>query len=203
MKNAILVHGWNSKEEYFGEEFPSPSNSHWFPWLQKQLLIIEIQTQTPEMPLPYKPQYGLWKAGFENFKPENADILVGHSCGGGFLTRWLSESKTSHETVVLVAPWLDPYREETTDFFEFEIDTTLTSRIANFHLFVSSDDEESIANSLLTITTALPSIKVHHFENKGHFITETIGTIFPELLEAILKIQTSCFNNWDNLSRTS
>lgn len=187
MKNAILVHGWKNKAEYFSEEFPSPSNNNWFPWLQKQLLIQEIHTQTPEMPKPYIPQYTLWKAEFEKFKPECADILVGHSCGGGFLTRWLSESKSSHETVVLVAPWLDPFREETTDFFEFEIDTTLTERISNFHIFVSSDDEESIANSLNTITTALPNIKVHHFENKGHFTTETIGTTFPELLETILK----------------
>lgn len=185
MKNAIIVHGWNSTTEYFSDAL-SPSNRHWLPWLQKQLLTKGILTQTPEMPQPYKPQYDLWKAEFEKFKPESANILVGHSCGGGFLTRWLSESKSSHETVVLVAPWLDPFREETTDFFEFEIDTTLPNRIANFHLFVSSDDEESIANSLNTITTALPSIKVHHFENKGHFTTETIGTTFPELLETIL-----------------
>ena len=186
MKNAILVHGWNNKAEYFGEEFPSPSNSHWFPWLQKQLLMKGILAQTPEMPQPYQPQYGLWKTEFEKFQPDSADILVGHSCGGGFLTRWLSENKSSHETVILVAPWLDPFREETTDFFEFEIDTSLTERITNFHIMVSSDDEESIANSTASITDAIPNIKVHSFTNKGHFITETIGTTFPELLETIL-----------------
>lgn len=187
MKNAILVHGWNNRAEYFGEEFPSPSNSNWFPWVQKQLLIKGIQTQTPEMPQPYKPDYNLWKLEFEKFNPKNADILVGHSCGGGFLTRWLSESKTNHETVVLIAPWIDPFREETTDFFEFEIDKNLTQRISNFHLLVSSDDEDSIATSLITITTALPKIEVHRFTDKGHFITETIGTTFPELLAIILE----------------
>lgn len=116
MKNAIIVHGWNSKSEYFDEGELSPSNRHWIPWLQKQLLVKGIQTQTPEMPLPYKPQYDLWKNEFEKLEPEKANILVGHSCGGGFLTRWLSENKTSHDQIILVAPWLDPYREETTDF---------------------------------------------------------------------------------------
>jgi len=188
MKTAILLHGMPSKKEFYDESTPSMSNKHWVPWLQNQLLIRDIFAQTPEMPIPYKPQYDLWKNEFEKLKPEEVDILVGHSCGGGFLTRWLSENKTKHETVVLVAPWLDPYSEDTIDFFDFEIDKELTTRIPNLHIFVSSDDEESITDSLETITKALPDVKVHSFTDKGHFCFDDLGgEAFPELLGVILK----------------
>jgi hypothetical protein len=39
MKNAVLIHGMPSKDEYFDPSAPSLSNAHWFPWLQKQLII--------------------------------------------------------------------------------------------------------------------------------------------------------------------
>lgn len=38
-KSAIILHGMPSKEEYFSPAYASPSNSHWLPWLQKNLLI--------------------------------------------------------------------------------------------------------------------------------------------------------------------
>ena len=60
MKTAILIHGTCDEEEYFSDLYPSLSNSHWFPWLQKQLLIKGIFTQTPEMPDAYKPDYEKW-----------------------------------------------------------------------------------------------------------------------------------------------
>lgn len=188
MKTAILLHGMPSKKDFYDESIPSMSNKHWVPWLQNQLLVRDIFTQTPEMPIPYKPQYDLWKNEFERLKPEEVDILVGHSCGGGFLTRWLSANKTKHETVVLVAPWLDPYRRYTTDFFDFEIDKELTKRIPNLHIFVSSDDEEGITDSVHTIVTQLPRVKVHNFTDKGHFCFDDLGgEAFPELLGVILK----------------
>lgn len=187
MKTAILLHGMPSKEEFYDKSIPSMSNQHWIPWLQNQLLVRDIFTQTPEMPIPYKPQYDLWKKEFEKLKPEEVNILVGHSCGGGFLLRWLSENKTSHETVALVAPWLDPDREYTTDFFDFEIDKELTKRILNLHIFVSSDDEKGIADSLIIIKKSLTEAKTHSFIDKGHFCFNDLGgEAFPELLEVLI-----------------
>lgn len=84
MKRAVVVHGTCDDEEYFSDKYPSLSNSHWFPWLQKQLLMKNIFTQTPEMPEAYKPDYEKWKKEFERFLP--ADILIGHSCGGGLFS---------------------------------------------------------------------------------------------------------------------
>ncbi len=57
MKTAIIVHGMPPKEEYFNSAYPSQSNKHWIPWIQKQLILNGILAQTPEMPEPYDPDY--------------------------------------------------------------------------------------------------------------------------------------------------
>lgn len=188
MKNAIILHGTCSEQEYLDSQSPPLSSNHWLPWLQKQLLISGIHARTPQMPEAYKPDYGMWKTEFEMNIDKDVKILVGHSCGGGFLTRWLSENTRSFETVVLVAPWLDPDRVKTTDFFNFEIDTNLPSRIKNFSLFISKDDDKDILESVEMIKSKIPSIKLYEFEDKGHFIIEeSKRNDFPELLEVIIR----------------
>ena len=118
MPNALLIHGCCDEDEYFNEQVPSPSNSHWFPWLQKQLLMCGIETQTPEMPVPYRPDYASWRKEFERFDVGPDTVLVGHSCGGGFLVRWLSEHPVKISQLILIAPWLDPNHRKTIDFFD-------------------------------------------------------------------------------------
>lgn len=189
MKNAILLHGTCGKEEYYSDEYPSLSNSHWFPWLQKQLLIRDIPTATPEMPHAYMPDYEVWKQEFQRFDITPETILVGHSCGGGFLVRWLSEhTEVKVGKVVLVAPWLDPDNEKQNNFFNFDIDSTLFKRTAGISVFVSNDDEKDILESVETITQALPGIHILRFEHKGHFTYGDMEThVFPELLEEVLQ----------------
>ncbi len=188
MKTAILLHGTCDKEEYYNDTEQSLSNSHWFPWLQKQLLVNEIPTQTPEIPDAYKPDYQIWKKEFERFDVTDESMLVGHSCGGGFLFRWLSENNKQVYKLILVAPWLDPERSKTTDFFEFKIDSEIISRVKEIHLFVSEDDDADIHESVELILKVLPNIEIHRFKNSGHFILGQMKTEkFPELLETILK----------------
>ena len=187
MRNALLIHGTCDKEEYFSDIYPSLSNNHWFPWLQKQLLIKGIFTQTPEMPDAFMPDYKKWKDEFERFEINNETILVGHSCGGGFLCRWLTENKIKIAKLVLVAPWLDPEREKTTDFFDFRIDPGIQKRVEELHILVSEDDEPEILKSAEIIKKTLPKAKIQRFQNKGHFTLEDMGTDrFPELLKIVL-----------------
>lgn len=188
MKNAILIHGTCDKDEYFDGSQPSLSNDHWFPWIQKQLLINNIFCQTPEMPDAHTPVYEKWKKEFERFTVDENSILVGHSCGGGFLIRWLTENKIKINKLILVAPWLDPERLKTTDFFNFEIDKNLLDRVNATHLFVSKDDDKDIHDSVSLISENLQRIETHEFKNMGHF---TFGQMksdkFPELLDLMLK----------------
>ena len=123
MKNTILIHGAPYEEEFRNPEKPSPSNTNWFPWLQKQLALRDEVSVAPEMPRPYDGIYSEWAEVMESYKINTETVLIGHSCGGGFLLRYLSENKQIKPTkVVLVAPWLDPEPHElTTPFFNFEI----------------------------------------------------------------------------------
>lgn len=186
MKTAILIPGTCDEEEYFNPKDPSLSNAHWFPWLQKQLLIKGIFTQTPEMPDAYKPDYEKWKNEFEKFDIDENTVLIGHSCGGGFLVRWLTENKIKINKLVLVAPWVDPDREKTTDFFNFSIDSGLKERAGEIHIFVSENDENNVLKSVEFISKTLSNAKIHKFMDKGHFTYSEMKTVeFPELLEIL------------------
>jgi pimeloyl-ACP methyl ester carboxylesterase len=87
--NAILLHGLPSKEEYYDPKQPSLSNAHWFPWLQKQLIVNEIQTSAPDVPHSYEPKWATWVHEVERYEIGPRTILVGHSMGGGFWLRYL------------------------------------------------------------------------------------------------------------------
>lgn len=190
MKTAIIIHGWPDKDEFFDPQTPSPSNNQWLPWLQKQLSMKGWNVQTPEMPDAYEPNYEKWKSVFEQFHIDENTTLVGHSCGGGFLVRWLSESKKKVGKVVLVAPWMDPEHEEREsvgDFFDFEIDSALSDRASEVIVFVSNDDEQTIIDSVEKLKS-IKDIKIREFSDKGHFVVGDMGTNeFPELLEEILE----------------
>lgn len=188
MDNAILLHGKPGRDEYYDVSVPSASNSHWFPWLQKQLLVNEIAAVTPEIPHAFSPQYDVWRREFERFDVGPNTSLVGHSCGGGFLVRWLSEHKdVEAKHVILVAPWLDPFRQDTTDFFEFEIDPNLAERTKSLVIFDSDNDGESVHTSIAKIRENIKDVEYRGFHNYGHFTLGSMGTTeFPELLEVLL-----------------
>lgn len=193
MKQVILIHGFVDKEEILEDIYPSPSNSHWFPWIQKQLTKKDILCQSLEMPIPYNPNYTDYEKVLDQMDISDETILVGHSCGGGFLLRYFSEHpELKPKKIILVAPWIDPdgYLQEkfgTNDFFDFTLDRTLTNRTEVICLN-SLDDMDEVVKSVQQIRSVLPSITYHEFTDKGHFCEEDLGTKeFPELLEIILK----------------
>lgn len=188
MKNAIIVHGKPTKEIYYSDAYPSSSNFAWIPWLQKQLMIRDIKTDTPEMPLAYEPEYTVWKTELERFDIHKDTVLIGHSAGGGFLVRWLSENKNvSVGKLVLVAPSLDPDKKSKTGFCDFEIDSELSARVSHISVFISNDAEH-IKKSVEILQEAIPEIQVVTLEGMGHFIPAHMGRVeFPELLAEILR----------------
>lgn len=188
MKNAIILHGTSDKDEYYSDEHPSLSNAHWFPWIQKQLLINGIHAIEPEMFEAYQPDYGEWKKEFERYEITPETILVGHSCGGGFIVRYLSENKdVKVGTVVLVAPWLDPDNTKQNDFFAFEIDENLASRTKSITIFHSDNDMDTVQCSVQMIRDEVIDLGYREFHNKGHFCLKDLKEeAFPELLKEVL-----------------
>lgn len=187
MKTAIIIHGKPERENYFDPKADSQSNCHWIPWLQQQLNIQGVLTQTPEMPAPYDPDYQKWSAVFEQFTLDEETTLVGHSCGAGFLVKYLSERHLQVGKVVLVAPWLDPQRNSTTMFNELKIDAKLVDRTKGITIFASSNDYDSIKESVKILQEAIKGVKTVEFQNYGHFCLNDMKTReFPELLNEIL-----------------
>jgi predicted alpha/beta hydrolase family esterase len=191
VKNAILVPGSPDKDEHYDPNRPSNSDDHWSSWLRRQLILKDILANSIEPPFPFRPRYEEWKKEFERFDIGPDTILVGHSCGGGFLVKYLSEHKNLHVgKVLLVAPWLNPENLEefdTADFFDFEIDPNFPSRTKGVDLFISRDDMQTVLKSVDILREKIHGINYLEYENKGHFCIGDLGRVeFPELLERIL-----------------
>lgn len=117
------------KKEYYNEQVSLSSNYHRIPWLQKQLIVRDWEAFAPEMFHVYDPQYVIWQRELERFDINQETVLVGHSCGGGFLLRWLSEHPDVQiQKLVLVAPWIDVtvFLPEKNEFFDFTLDVGLS-----------------------------------------------------------------------------
>jgi predicted alpha/beta hydrolase family esterase len=188
LKNAIILHGKPSEEEYYSSDNPSESNSHWLPWLQNQLLIRDIAAATPEVPKSFKPDWDMWCREVERFEITVETIIVGHSCGGGFWVRYLSEHpELKVGKVVLVAPWLDPDGDETGSFFEFDIDPKLAERTQGITIFHSDNDMGNVHKSVAMLREKIENIDYREFHGYGHFCEENMHTVeFPELLKEVL-----------------
>jgi len=189
--NAILVPGRPDKDEHYDPKRPSNSEDHWFSWLKRQLILKDVHANSIEPPFPYRPRYDEWVKEFERFELEPDTILVGHSCGGGFLVRYLSEHKDLRVgKVALVAPWINPDNYEvsdTADFFDFDIDPDFPVRTRGVSVFISSDDEPSVVKTVDILKAKVHDLDIHQYTNKGHFTFNALGTDeFPELLNLIL-----------------
>lgn len=192
MKNAIIIHGWANTAEYFDETFPTSSNSHWIPWLSRQLQLQSYKVDAPEMTQHTESTYESWVHEFERFDITPETLLVGHSCGGGFLVRYLSEHDISVGRVILVAPWIgikaDEYvRDFNESFFDFTISRDIASKTQGLYLMHSDDDMESVQLSVAKLRQSIDALNYIELSGKGHFTRDSLGAeAFPELLQLCL-----------------
>ncbi|MDR1361153.1 MAG: alpha/beta hydrolase family protein [Rickettsiales bacterium] len=187
MKNAVICHGVNKDFDYASKKLVPSSSSNWLPWLQQRYLLSEIDCQNPAFLHSWVPDRK-YEDDVEILKryeigPDTA--LIAHSCGAGFLVRYLSENpgiKIKH--LVLVAPWMDGHNI-LGDYFDFTIDINLPERIEKMDFFYSTDDESPyIQETFDKILKIFPNINAHKFSDKGHFTESDMKTIeFPELWE--------------------
>lgn len=189
MNKAVLIHGWNTKQEFYDPQKPTASNDHWFPWLTKELMIKDIHTVAPEMPRGYDPNYQVWKSEVERFDIDENTTMIGHSCGGGFLVRWLGEEDVEVNKVILVAPWMGIDFGEKFDksFFDFKVDPNISEKTKSLTIIYSTDDFSAITESVKLLKDNLVNVEYVEFKDKGHFTRTSLGTdAFPELLGEVL-----------------
>jgi len=185
MSNVRIIHGaaFYDKEKLV-EGLPPQNKRSWLPWVKEKLEERKILCEVPLMPRNWKPNYQDWKKEFEKLRVDEESILVGHSAGGAFLTRWLGETGSKIKKLILVAPAKicpDFYEDYFKEFYNFEINENIKQNIGKVIIFISNDNKNII-----------DSAKIYHeklegdfieLPNKGHFIKKE----FPELLEKILE----------------
>lgn len=175
--SVYLLHGCPDSEH-------EGNNRDWISWTQSQLVECGIHASAPLMPQPWTPNYGVFKTEFEKNEITKHDILVGHSCGGAFLVRWLGDTKQKVKKLILVAPWKISEGQE--EYYGFEIDKTIPERVGEIVMFTSDDEEDDGKESVKIFHEALGG-KLVELSGRGHFDREGMGTdAFPELLYEIL-----------------
>lgn len=144
----------------------------------------------PRMPHPDQPRFIEWSVWFEKIIPllNSSVMLVGHSLGGLFLLKYLSETefpKKIDGLFSVAAPYIEKANARYAEI-EFAIPGDV-SRVAEqapqSFLYHSSDDPVVPYADLQKYRDALPGATARTFSDRGHFN----GEHFPELVADIIE----------------
>ena len=195
MKRQVLViHGADSFANYedyltylkdydFG--FEDLFSKNWKNFLQEKL-GQEYRVIQPRMPNESNAKYVEWKIWFEKVFPFLMDdlVLVGHSTGGTFLTKYLSENRFPNKikAVFLVAP---PFNvDQGRALVEFVLPKSLKKfegQAGKVFIYHSKDDPVVDFGELFKYKKALLTAEIKVFDKRKHFSEQD----FPEIIKDI------------------
>lgn len=148
----------------------------------------------PLMPIKQNADYIAWKIWFERhfeFISDNNPILIGHSLGGGFLLKYLSENGFPKKIsqLHLVAPYVESEGLHLEKLNTFNFDISKINSIKNMcneiHLWHSKDDNAVPFSHSELVKKYIPEAEFHIFTDRGHFRQPA----FIEILEVINKLK--------------
>jgi uncharacterized protein len=202
-KQIVFIHGGNAFTEYEdflaylkGKEIEDPfvdqTEKRWQPTLREQLSDTH-EVCYPGMPNKQNAKYREWKIWFEKHHAFLRDgvILIGHSLGGYFLAKYLSEETmpVSVRALYLVAAPFEPDDFHGEDGGDFQFDTLKLSRlrdqVKSVFILHSKDDPLVPYVHAEKYKAALPAAELVTFEDKNHFRLEE----FPELIAHIKNLE--------------
>jgi predicted alpha/beta hydrolase family esterase len=196
-KQIVIIHGGDTfatQEDYlkFLRNFEidieryKTSETDWKPWLRK-MLQEKYEVIIPQMPNKFNAQYEEWKLWFEKFIPFLNDevILIGHSLGGIFLAKYLSENifPKKIKAVMLVSAVYDKDSDGNSSL-SFSLPSALNLQTDKVFLYHSKDDPVVPFSALEKYQKALPEAVARALEDKKHINQEE----FPELLEDLVSL---------------
>ncbi len=196
-KQVIVIHGGDTFETYeiyldFLRKYEIDINRYksgkddWKPWLRDNL-GNDYEVIIPIMPNKTNAQFEEWKLWFNKLIPFLNDevILVGHSLGGAFLAKYLSENLFPKKVsgVFLVGA---VYNKDTDGYplASFSLPKHLDLQTENIYLYHSKDDPVVPFSDLDEYRKNLPASQIKILENRGHLNQYE----FPELLADIIKL---------------
>ena len=190
----LLIHGgttFDTYDEYLGYLKSSEltldkiNRPDWKNSLQANLLDFEVVY--PKMPNSKNARYEEWKIWLEKIIPllQDGVILVGHSLGGIFLAKYLTEnscSKKIDQIHLVAAPYdMEIIKESLADFTLSDTVGGLEKFTDKIFLYQSKDDTAVAYKDVLKYQRDLPGALLQVFTDRGHFLQAT----FPELVSNI------------------
>lgn len=195
-KQIVVIHGgdtFKTYEEYlsFLQEFTIDTLDYfkgrgWKDTLQ-ETLGEGYEVVTPSMPNKINAKYSEWKIWFEKIVPllEEKVILIGHSLGGIFLAKYLSENnfpKHILATFLIAAPFDEKDTDESlADFILSEDLSKLIEQGGEVYFYHSTDDGVVPFTDFEKYREKLPGANYMQFEDRGHFRQ----LVIPELITSI------------------
>ncbi len=194
-QQILIIHGgdaWETQAEYMAaleakvvtlDKLLAPD---WKTNLQYQLGSA-VQVILPRMPNPQNARYAEWKIYFEKIIPLLNDdlILIGHSLGGIFLAKYLSEehiTKKIKATLFVAAPYNTAEVHPLVDFNLGNDLHRITEQGGKLVFFQSQDDQVVPFSNVKDYQAALPDADYVITDQGGHYNQST----FPEL-DRVLK----------------
>jgi hypothetical protein len=155
----------------------------------KEELGEDFDVLNLKMPNAQNARFIEWKIWFEKFIPyfNQKIIFVGHSLGGLFLAKYLSENdypKKIKATLLIAASYNTPKHNPLVDFTLNTPLTKFAKQGGNILLYHSKNDPIVAFDDLGRYSQELPNATLRIFEDRGHFNSET----FPEIVEDIKKL---------------
>ena len=193
MKQLVFIHGgetFNTYEEYLEAlrswtyDSKRDAAKRWRDTLADGL-GSDWEVLLPTMPSKFNAKYIEWKIWFEKVIPylEDGAILVGHSLGGSFLVKYLSEEQLPKKisATFLVAT---PYDKSLPEFPVPDSLAQFEQQAGKMFLYHSEDDFVVPFKELAEFQKALPTASVRTFTDRGHFLQSE----FPEIIQDILSV---------------
>lgn len=195
MQQIIVIHGGTTFQDYnmylnsLSEKKLDIERFIYLPkWkeLLQENLGTQYQVLLPTMPNSTNARYSEWKVWFEHISSlfTNDCILIGHSLGGIFLAKYLSENLLSFKvkaTILIAAPYDDETIEDLTDFKIEKLSTRLTEQAGRLVFFNGVDDPVISSNDMKKYQNQLSSAEFNILSAPDHFVR----TDFPELVSLL------------------
>lgn len=193
----VIIHGGNAFNTY--EEYVAD--------LRASLLTLErlrgqgwknglsdalgegYEVLQPRMPNERNAKYLEWVIWFLKLTPllDPEVIFVGHSLGGIFLAKYLSENiypKKITATYLIAAPFNTDTKHPLADFVVSENLSLFAKQGGKIVLYHSKDDEVVPYENVVRYRHALPNAELRTFNDRQHFNQE----MFPELVDDIKEV---------------
>ncbi|MDO8488445.1 MAG: alpha/beta fold hydrolase [bacterium] len=147
-----------------------------------------FEVLVPKMPNVTNARYKEWKIWFERILPlllNKKIILIGHSMGGIFLAKYLSQNKIPKNiiaTILVAAPFEENNLGELLGSFKLPASLSKLARQGGSIFLIQSEDDPVVpVEHVKKYQQRLPNSKLMLFSDRGHFKQET----FPELTTLI------------------